>query len=118
MTHAEHLIENALVLFDEKEYEEARECFLNSQINQKMAKETGINLEYIIEIAQYVKYVYCDKSLQSTKTVADSIRAMNDEELATLLDEAENAGYQDSSVAPNDKNGYPIDMLDWMKMEV
>lgn len=50
-----------------------------------------------------------------TVTVADRIRNMNDEELAKLLDEAENAGYNDSSITPKNEHGYPIDMLKWLK---
>lgn len=40
---------------------------------------------------------------------------MSDEELAKLLDEAESAGYNDSSIAPKNEHGYPMDMLAWLK---
>ena len=48
-------------------------------------------------------------------TVADKIRNMSDEELAKLLDDAESAGYNDSSIAPKNEHGYSIDMLEWLK---
>lgn len=47
--------------------------------------------------------------------VADRIRNMSDKELAKLLDDAENAGYNDSSIAPKNEHGYPIDILEWLK---
>lgn len=48
-------------------------------------------------------------------TIADKIRNMSDEELAKLLDDAESAGYNDSSIAPKNEHGYSIDMLKWLK---
>ena len=45
---------------------------------------------------------------------ADRIRAMSDEELAKFLDECENKGYVDSSVAL-DNHGKMLPMLEWLK---
>ncbi len=50
-------------------------------------------------------------------TNADWIRGLNNVELAKFLDEAETAGYNDSSITPKDSHGYPIDMLTWLEME-
>lgn len=41
-------------------------------------------------------------------TNADKIRTMSDEELAQLLEEAEEAGYNDSSITVKMNNGYYI----------
>ena len=49
--------------------------------------------------------------------IADKIRNMSDESLARLLDDAESAGYNDSSIAPKNEHGYPINMLEWLKSE-
>lgn len=51
-------------------------------------------------------------------TNADRIRAMSDEELVAFMEEVENESYRDSSVVPKDKDGYPMDMLEWLKQEV
>ena len=50
-------------------------------------------------------------------TNADKIRSMTDEELAELLDRAENAGYNDESITPRENGNY-MDMIDWLRMEV
>ena len=52
---------------------------------------------------------------QKTQTNADKIRSMTDEELADFLDKCEGKGYQDSSITPINEDGYPMDMLDWLK---
>lgn len=52
------------------------------------------------------------------QTNADRIRAMSDEELADFLECVETAGYNDSSIAPKGENGFPMDMLQWLKSEV
>lgn len=52
---------------------------------------------------------------QKTKTNADKIRSMTDEELADFLDKCEGKGYQDSSITPINEDGYHMDMLDWLK---
>ena len=52
---------------------------------------------------------------QKTQTNADKIRSMTDEELADFLDKCECKGYQDSSITPINEDGYPMDMLDWLK---
>lgn len=51
-------------------------------------------------------------------TNAEKIRNMTDEELAELLEKAENAGYNDQSITPRDKNGFFMDIIDWLKAEV
>ena len=48
------------------------------------------------------------------QTNADRIRAMTDEELADFIDKCEGMGFADSSIA-REKNGYRIDMLDWLQ---
>ena len=50
-------------------------------------------------------------------TNADRIRNMTNEELADLLESAEDAGYNDSSITPKGSNGFPIDMLKWLESE-
>lgn len=50
-------------------------------------------------------------------TNADRIRNMTNKELADLLEEAENAGYNDSSITPKDENNFHIDMLKWLESE-
>ena len=52
---------------------------------------------------------------QKTKTNADKIRSMTDDELADFLDKCEGKGYQDSSITPINEDGYHMDMLDWLK---
>ena len=52
---------------------------------------------------------------QKTQTNADKIRSMTDEELADFLDKCEGKGYQDSPITPRNEDGYPMDMLDWLK---
>lgn len=49
-------------------------------------------------------------------TNADRIRGMTNMELAELLDNAENEGYNDSSIA-KDSNGRCMDMLEWLESE-
>lgn len=50
-------------------------------------------------------------------TNADRIRNMTDEELAKLLQEAEDCGYRDASITPIKDGGY-MDMLEWLQAEV
>lgn len=60
----------------------------------------------------------CGKHNSGKKnTNADRIRNMTNEELADLLESAENAGYNNSSIAPKDSNNYPMDMLKWLESE-
>lgn len=51
-------------------------------------------------------------------TNADRIRKMTDEELSELLNQAEASGYNDNSITPKNKNGYHMNMLDWLKSEI
>lgn len=51
-------------------------------------------------------------------TNANRIRTMTDVELAELLSDAEAAGYNDSSIAPKDKNGHNMNMLEWLQAEM
>lgn len=51
------------------------------------------------------------------KTNADYIREMSDEKLAEFLECVEAAGYNDSSITPRMENGFPMDMLQWLKSE-
>ena len=50
-------------------------------------------------------------------TNAEKIRSMNDEELAELLENAEGAVYNDASITPRGKDGFHMDMLEWLKSE-
>ena len=49
---------------------------------------------------------------QKKWTNADKIRNMSDEKLAKFLEEVENLGYVDDSIAED------LDMLEWLRMEV
>ena len=59
MTNAEHLIENAMMAF-KRDFERKgnddkyRKSFFSSEMNIDMAKENGINLEDVWDMAQYV----------------------------------------------------------------
>lgn len=68
-------------------------------------------------LTSFVKCYKRDRLLkeQKTQTNADKIRTMTDEELADFLDKCEGKGYQDSSITPINEDGYPMDMLDWLK---
>jgi hypothetical protein len=57
MTLQEHLLENALVTL---ENEQPMQDFMSKEINIEMAEETGIKLEDIWLMAQYVIYNYCN----------------------------------------------------------
>ena len=50
-------------------------------------------------------------------TNGDMIRKMTNEELAELLENAENAGYNDESITPKGNDGFHMDMIDWLKSE-
>ena len=53
MTHAEHLIENAILnMEDGKSFEH----FASQKHNKTMSELTGIDLRYVWEMAQYVVY--------------------------------------------------------------
>lgn len=52
--------------------------------------------------------------VSETKTNADRVRSMSDEELAKFLDMCESRGYEDSSIA-TDSGGYCMDMLEWLQ---
>lgn len=48
-------------------------------------------------------------------TNADRIRAMTDEELAKFIGRCENAGYADGSIAPDGPDGWPMEIIDWLR---
>ena len=50
-------------------------------------------------------------------TNADWIRGMGNTELADFLVRVEQAGYNDTSIAPIKTNSYPMDMLEWLESE-
>ena len=52
---------------------------------------------------------------RKSPTNAERIRAMSDEELAEFIENAESAGYRDSSITPKLENGYHMDLLKWLK---
>lgn len=56
------------------------------------------------------------RKVEDDMTNADKIRNMNNTELAVFLENAENEGYNDSSVA-RDENGRIMDMLEWLESE-
>lgn len=51
-------------------------------------------------------------------TNADRIRNMTDDELAKLLQEAEDCGYRDASITPIIEGYGYMDMLEWLQAEV
>lgn len=60
------------------------------------------------------KYEFND-NVQKTQSVGDIIRTMSDEALAKLLEKAEAAGYEDSSIVPKDQKGWSTRLIDWMQ---
>ena len=60
------------------------------------------------------KYEFND-TVQKTQSVGDIIRTMSDEALAKLLEKAESAGYEDSSIAPRDQKGWSNRLIDWIQ---
>ena len=59
MSSREHLIENALILYKEAKdgkmtVEEAEKQYRSSEINKDMARQTGIRLDDVLEMAFYV----------------------------------------------------------------
>lgn len=60
------------------------------------------------------KYEFND-NVQKTQSVGDIIRTMSDEALAKLLEKAEAAGYEDSSIAPKDQKGWSTRLIDWIQ---
>lgn len=65
---------------------------------------------------EYRRFTHCNVYKKASQiTNADKIRTMADEELADFLDKCEGKGCQDSSITPINEDGYPMDMLDWLK---
>lgn len=60
------------------------------------------------------KYEFND-NVQKTQSVGDIIRTMSDEALAKLLEKAEAAGYEDSSIVPKDQKGWSTRLIDWIQ---
>lgn len=60
------------------------------------------------------KYEFND-NVQKIQSVGDIIRTMSDEALAKLLEKAEAAGYEDSSIAPEDHKGWSNRLIDWIQ---
>lgn len=65
MSHEEHLIENALVLFQDilngrKSYDEAMDLFLSDERNKSMSEKSLIMLEKVWSMANYVTYTWCE----------------------------------------------------------
>ena len=60
------------------------------------------------------KYEFND-NVQKIQSVGDIIRTMSDEALAKLLEKAEAAGYEDSSIAPKDQKGWSTRLIDWIQ---
>ena len=54
-------------------------------------------------------------NVQKTQSVGDMIRTMSDNALAKLLEKAEAAGYEDSSIAPRDQKGWSTRLIDWIQ---
>ena len=88
--------------------------------------ERGMIMEYICDHCK--KQVNCkmqpSRDLEfdcgmyerrKSPTNAERIRAMSDEELAEFIENAESAGYRDSSITPKLENGYHMDLLKWLK---
>ena len=68
------------------------------------------NKEYFLLMQETARRCLDHKS----KTNAERILSMNDEELSDFLDKCEARGYQDSSIA-RDSSGHCIDMIEWLK---
>lgn len=60
------------------------------------------------------KYEFND-NVQKIQSVGDIIRTMSDEALAKLLEKAEAAGYEDSSIAPKYQKGWSTRLIDWIQ---
>ena len=65
MSHEEHLIENALMLFQDvlsgrKSYDEAHGLFLTDERNKSMSEKSLIVLEKVWSMANYVTYTWCE----------------------------------------------------------
>ena len=60
------------------------------------------------------KYEFND-NVQKIQSVGDIIRTMSDKSLAKLLEKAEAAGYEDSSIVPRDQKGFSINLIDWIQ---
>lgn len=60
------------------------------------------------------KYEFND-NVQKIQSVGDIIRTMSDKSLAKLLEKAEAAGYEDSSIAPEDQKGWSNRLIDWIQ---
>ena len=60
------------------------------------------------------KYEFND-NVQKIQSVGDIIRTMSDEALAKLLEKAEAAGYEDSSIVPKDQKGWSTRLIDWIQ---
>lgn len=65
MSNEEHLIENALVLFQDvlngrKSYDEAMDLFLTDERNKSMSEKSLIVLEKVWAMANYVTYTWCE----------------------------------------------------------
>lgn len=65
MSNEEHLIENALVLFQDivegkKDYDEAHGLFLTDERNKSMSEKSLIVLEKVWAMANYVTYTWCE----------------------------------------------------------
>ena len=54
MSNQEHLLENAVSATENGKKDE----FLNSRVNKEMSEETGIKLEDVLQMAQWVVYTY------------------------------------------------------------
>ena len=97
-------------------------CFLGKldQFLEKVAQTHGDSKHaQVYRAAAEMAKLQIDLSKEKRRmTLADKIRTMSDEELAQLLDEAETAGYNDSSIAPKLDNGYCMDIIDWLKSEI
>ena len=60
------------------------------------------------------KYEFND-NVQKIQSVGDIIRTMSDKSLAKLLEKAEAAGYEDSSITPRDQKGWSTRLIDWIQ---
>ena len=60
------------------------------------------------------KYEF-NANVQKIQSVGDIIRTMSDEALAKLLEKAEAAGYEDSSIVPKDQKGWSTRLIDWIQ---
>ena len=107
MTNAEHLIENAMMAFkrdfERKENDDKyRKSFFSSEMNIDMAKENGINLEDVWDMAQYVWMDW----LRDPSTINELYKELHTDD--DKEDEPEKKPVPSAKISSDDALGYEI----------